>query len=139
VNDDTTNTVDDRAGAILAPDTLLPTQYFDQVRRAAGRAGERRLMVAVLEDAVRQYLTHAGADDPHHRALFEDAEAWVEERDASWFYSFENVCTVLDLDPEYLRRGLRAHRSGAVGRVPTTVADDPDTVDETPPLRRASA
>jgi hypothetical protein len=135
---DTTNTFDDRVGAIIEPDTLLPTQYFDRVRRRAGGAGERRLMIAVLEDAVHQYLTHAGADDPH-RALFEDAEAWVEDRDASWFYSFENVCAVLDLDPEYLRRGLRAHRAHAVGRLPTAAADDSDIVDETPPLRRASA
>lgn len=72
-------------------------------------------MVAVLEDAVTTYMKHAGATDPQRAELFADAEAWIESDDAVSFYSFENVCTVLDLAPEYLRRGLRAWKRRATG------------------------
>jgi len=95
------------------PDTLLGSQYFDRVRQRAAHEGERQLMVAVLEDAVHTYLRYARATDPAQQALFRDAEAWIEDRDQSAFYSFENVCAVLDLDAAYIRRGLHAHKADA--------------------------
>jgi hypothetical protein len=103
----------ERAPGVLEPDTLLASQYFDRVRRRAALAGERRLMVAVLEDAVATYLKHAGAEEPPARELFAEVEAWVESDEAIWLYSFVNVCAVLDLDADYLRRGLRARKARA--------------------------
>jgi hypothetical protein len=105
---------DERAGSqLLEPDVLLGCQYFDRVRRRAGHGGERQLMIAILEDAVHMYLRHAGASDPERRELFRDAEAWIESRDESGFFSFENVCAVLDLDAAYIRRGLHARKNRA--------------------------
>src|SRR6266481_6176075 len=46
---------DDRLAAVFEPDTMLATQYFDRLRRRVND-GSRRLMVAVLEDAVNVYL-----------------------------------------------------------------------------------
>ena len=100
-------------GSVFEPDTLLGSQYFDRVRRRAGHDGERHLMVAILEDAVHTYIKHAATDDPVRGELFRDAEEWIESRDASWFYSFENVCAVLDLDADYIRRGLHAWKERA--------------------------
>jgi hypothetical protein len=110
---DRDNLADERAPGLLEPDTLLASQYFDRVRRRAVFDGERRLMVAVLEDGVATYLKHAGAEEPQARELFQDAEAWVESDDAGWLYSFANVCAMLDLDAGYLRRGLRARKARA--------------------------
>jgi hypothetical protein len=130
--------LEERGGSILEPDTLLPSQYFDRVRhRAAAGGGERRLMAAVLEDAVRIYLKHAGGPGERGEA-FRETEAWIDERGADRLYAFENVCAVLDLDAEYLRRGLRARkqqapRSSAV-REDAAVGD----VDEAVPFRAAS-
>jgi hypothetical protein len=126
--------LDERAGSVFQPDTLLASQYFDRVRRRAGVAGERRLMVAVLEDAVTTYMKHAGATDPQRAELFTEAEAWIESDDAVSFYSFENVCAVLDLDPEYLRRGLRASKRRARDAESAERAPDPVDVER----RRAS-
>jgi len=39
--------------------------------------------------------------------LFRDAEKWITLEDKKWGFSFENICEMLDVDPEYLRRGLR--------------------------------
>ena len=102
--------MDERMEGIFEPDTLLASQYFDRVRGRTATDPERRLMVAVLEDAVHVYLKHVGATSEPARELFEEAAEWIEDRDATWFYSFENVCAVLDIDADYIRRGLRGHR-----------------------------
>src|SRR5690242_18905359 len=121
---------EERTG-VFEPDTLLASQYFDRVRRRFGRDGEHRLMVAVLEDAVNSYLKHAGARPGVDAETFAEAEAWVESRESDWFFSFENVCAVLDLDADYIRRGLRAVKSRA-----RAGAASPPPVDDR--LRRVS-
>lgn len=90
----------------FAPDTLLPEQFFGQLRHRAQMDGERRLMLAVLEDGIHCFRKYAGIDDPRARELFREAESWILEEDRTWFFSFENVCDTLELDPEYVRAGL---------------------------------
>src|SRR5438067_430333 len=51
---------DDRLAGLFQPDTLLPSQFFDRVRRRSEHDGERRLMIAVLEDAIDVYRKQAG-------------------------------------------------------------------------------
>jgi hypothetical protein len=70
-------------------------------------------MVAVLEMGVNDYVKHVRVRDPKELELWNEVEAWIEDRDASWLYSFENICHVLDLEPEYLRRGLHAWKERA--------------------------
>jgi hypothetical protein len=105
---DREHAVDERFGGLFQPDTLLPSQFFDRVRRRSEHDGERRLMIAVLEDAVDVYRKQAGARDPRGEQLFDEAEAWIEDRDRTWLFSFQNICDVLDIDADYLRRGLHA-------------------------------
>lgn len=100
-----TNT-EDRYGGFLQPDVILPTQFFQSLRSKGHSDGERRLMIAVLEDAVHCFMKQVHATDPKGRRLFEDAEAWIAAEDRTWFFSFDNVCEMLDLNPEYLREGL---------------------------------
>jgi hypothetical protein len=101
------------SGGIFQPDTLLPSQYFDRIRGRKQLDGERRLMIAVLEDAVDVYRKQVGAHDPRGQSLFRDAEDWIEDRDKSWLFSFENICDVLDLEADYVRRGLHAWKTRA--------------------------
>jgi hypothetical protein len=109
-----TGTDDDKMSPVV-PD-LLPSQYFDRTSPRLDLNGARRLTLAVLEDAIHLFITRAGARDPCGRALFGKTEAWFEDTDSRWLFSFERICAVLDLDPDYLRRGLRARRprAGAV-------------------------
>jgi|SRR5437588_4347246 len=127
--------VDERFGVIFQPDTLLPSQFFDRMRRRTEHDGERRLMIAVLEDAVDVYRKQAEARDPRGEQLFQEAEAWIEDADRTWLFSFQNICDVLDIDADYLRRGLRAWkqrgRSGQRGQVMSLRTDGDD-------LRKAS-
>src|SRR6185503_16773604 len=110
---DREHAVDERFGGLFQPDTLLPSQFFDRVRRRTEHDGERRLMIAVLEDAVDVYRKQAGARDPRGEQLFHEAEEWIEDQDRSWLYSFGNICDVLDIDADYLRRGLHRWKARA--------------------------
>lgn len=100
--------LEDRLADLFQPDTLLPSQYFGRMRRRTEFDGERRLMIAVLEDAVDVYRKQVGAKDARNQALFRDAEEWIEDPDRTWLFSFQNICDVLDIDAEYVRRGLHA-------------------------------
>src|SRR5437879_13864100 len=99
---------DDRLAGLFQPDTLLPSQFFDRVRRRSEHDGERRLMIAVLEDAVDVYRKQAGAQDARAQQLFREAAGGIEDADRTWLVSFRSICDVLVLDPHYLRRRLRA-------------------------------
>src|SRR5713226_2621962 len=103
--------VDERLGGLFTPDTLLPSQFFDRVRRRVEHDGERRLMIAVLEDAVDVYRKQAAAQEARNQQLFREAEEWIEDRDRTWLFSFENICDVLGLDADYLPSGLHAAKA----------------------------
>ncbi len=121
---------DDRLAGLFQPDTLLPSQFFDRVRRRSEHDGERRLMIAVLEDAVDVYRKQVGAQDARGQQLFREAEEWIEDADQSWLFSFQSICDVLGLDADYLRRGLRVWKERALegrrGKVVSLRADERD-------------
>lgn len=79
---------------------------------------ERRLMAAVLTDAIECYQKYALANDPRGRCLFEEAEVWITSEDRSWLFSFENICETLVFDPGLVRRqlGQWKERRAAEGR-----------------------
>ena len=75
---------------------------------AGPAAGERALMRAVLEDAIRCLAGEIGpARERPQLAL--DARAWIEAADLRWPYSFANICDHLGFEPEQLRTRLLEH------------------------------
>ncbi len=113
-----TVTFEDRFLGPLEPDTILPAQFFGALRQKAQPDGERRLMVAVLEDGVNCFRKNLFARDQKARQLYLDAEAWITESNRSWFFSFENVCDTLDLDADYIRQGLLKWRDEQLRKGP---------------------
>lgn len=93
---------------LLQPNALLPPQYFAALRRRLEQEPERRLIAAMLQDAVECFQKHLFAADRKKRQLFRDAEQWICSTDRQWPFSFENVCEMLQLDPGYIRQGLLA-------------------------------
>jgi hypothetical protein len=119
--------LEERLAGLFTPDTLLPSQYFDRMRRRSEFDGERRLMIAVLEDAVDVYRKQVGAQDARGKQLFREAEEWIEDTDRTWLFSFENICDVLDIDATYVRRGLHALKRRGPGALrPKVVTLHPD-------------
>ncbi len=90
----------------FAPDFLVPSQFYDLTRRRSGLDGETRLVYAVLEDAVRCYVKHAGATHGMRRALFDEVEGWFHAHTMAGPFSFAYVCDVLGVDPDFLRSQL---------------------------------
>ena len=101
-------TMEERVTSLFQPDTLLPDQYFDTFRRKLHLEPEKKLMLAILEDAVACYQKYAIVRDSKGKALFQEAEAWVQEKNANEIFSFDSVCEMLGFDPDYLRQGLSA-------------------------------
>lgn len=99
-----------RANLKLAPAAVLPAQLEGSFGLGAHLQPEKRLMLAVLEDAVAVYLREA-----HHpgtgSADFVAACAWLQSRDGTWPFSFVAICRALELEPSAIRRGLRAWRA----------------------------
>ena len=98
----------------LAPEILLPVQFVDHHTKQ----GEKRLMLAVLEEAVATFQRNLHAKTARGQRLFREAEEWIASPDTSWMFAFESICHTLGLDPQYLRDGLerlkeRAPTSGA--------------------------
>jgi hypothetical protein len=65
---------------------------------------ERRLMLAVLQDAIRTLLLARRTAVPRKRLLRE--LAWVESTSQAEPFAFESICDALGLDPGYLRQRL---------------------------------
>jgi hypothetical protein len=99
-------TADERVSSLFQPDTLLSTQYFENLRRKTLLEPEKRLMLAILEDGIQCYFDNVHAGGGKKQRLFEDAEAWIVASDDDWVFSFESVCDALGLNPEYVRQGL---------------------------------
>ena len=127
----------DRLAGLFEPDVLLPAQYFAAFRRSGGLERERLLMLAVLEDAIDCYQKYAHARDPRGRQMFEESREWVLSMDRAWLFSFENICETLEINADYVRRGLREWRERGLGVHRAKVVDLPaDVVDA---LRKATA
>jgi hypothetical protein len=102
---------DDSRG--LAPTTVLPSQFFGP--RDAVLQPEKRLMLAVLENAVWLLLHDPPGHDGKDRRSVAEAAEWVAADATDWPFTFVNVCDALGLAPEWIRAGLRRR----VGRAAT--------------------
>ena len=98
--------VEDPSPTLFGPDTLLPAQYFDRFATEAAFQPEKRLMLAVLEEAIATFQRHVSSDTRRSKRLIEDVEEWVSGALGEWPFSFENICAALDLDSDYLRTGM---------------------------------
>jgi hypothetical protein len=99
--------LDERIGSLFQPDTLLGEDYAANFRRKLPLEAERTLLLAVLEDGIRCYQENIYVAGGKRRTLFEEARDWLFSDDADWFCSFISICTLLNLEPNYIRRGLR--------------------------------
>jgi hypothetical protein len=93
-------------GSLFQPDTLVPTQYFETVRRKAHLEPEKKFMFAILEDAVACFQKYIFVHDGKRIVIFHKTEDWILEKNSDWIFSFENICEVLGFNPSYVRQGL---------------------------------
>lgn len=118
MNYETGLSVEERIASLFQPDTLLPAQYFETFRRKTHLEPEKKLMLAVLEDAIACFQKYLFARDTRGKTLFRDAEEWILEKGSDWLFSFENVCDVLGFDADFVRRGLMSWKEKQIAERP---------------------
>lgn len=69
--------------------------------------GSRRLLLGVLQDALRSFFQYRSDHTRQGRLRFTETQAWIWSSEQDWLYSFENICAHLHLDPGYIREGLQ--------------------------------
>jgi len=99
-----------RAGVYFEPDILASNQYFKVFRQKSQFVPEEKLMFAVLTDAIECFQKYLGATSRRNRNLFAEADAWINNREASGPFCFEHICEALNINPNYLRLGLMQWR-----------------------------
>jgi hypothetical protein len=90
---------------------ILPMQLLRDAKAGLARP-QKRLMLAVLQAVLDDFEWTRPGDrpaTPRDRRTRLQAAAYVESRDRSWPYSFENICEATGLDVDGIRRALRPH------------------------------
>jgi len=91
----------------LSPLSCLPEQFFtDATQSQAHWSGTRRLLFAVLQDAVACWFRYRKARNVQGQQLFREIHNWFLEKNRNSLCAFENICIHLNLDADYFRRGL---------------------------------
>ncbi len=96
---------------VSVPDVVLPEQYFAGAGLGLPDSPEKRLMFAVLLDAIGHLRRREST-----RAV--EAEFWIRDEEDEGVFSFANVCGVLGFEPHSLAAGLLAKDSLIAGRAP---------------------
>src|SRR5262245_20841348 len=94
-----------RLVAVGAPrdDAELAVSFEAVYGRTEPAGGERRLLLAVLEDGIRTLLKYAGARRGRARTLEREALAWMLSDAHSDVFAFASICETLEIDPSRLR------------------------------------
>ena len=98
--------VEEKVRSLFQADSLAAHQYFNTFHRKDGLGPEEKLVLAVLEDGISCFQKYLFAQDKGERRLFREAQDWILEEGQEEPFSFENICEVLGIAPNYLRLGL---------------------------------
>ena len=111
---DTGLSMEERVSSLFQPDTLLPDQYLETFRRKLHLEPEKKLMLAILEDAIACFQKYVFARDSKGEILFNEAEEWILQPAGGGIFAFDAVAEALGLNPDYLRQGLAAWKKNAL-------------------------
>jgi hypothetical protein len=97
----------DPKGKLWIAASVLPEQFYRVNSTIYVGQPEVALMHAVLEDALNCFWHGLQASRYRKRRLGQEAEEWFFSDEMDWPFSFLNICAVLNLEPQYIRKGLR--------------------------------
>lgn len=101
--------MENKISYLFEPDVLVA----HRMRSKAPLEPEKRLMLAILKDAVDCFQKYVFFQDGKEEDLFRDAAEWILIENSNWHCSFENICDALELNPQYVRKGLLLWRERA--------------------------
>lgn len=118
--------------AKIHSDPLDSLEFYDTMKRSVHLEPEKRLMLALLDDAIKCFQKHFGAKKGRGKRRFHEVEQWFWDDKREDTFSFEHVCAVLNLSPGYLRRMLIQWKENTC----TKIAQGHDTPPEKRTRRR---
>ena len=107
---------DEKVISLFQPDVLVADQFAATFRARDSLGPEKRLILAVLEEAIHCFQKCMFAAGRKSGRLYRDAEEWIMDQNSDWPFSFENSCLALGLNPSYVRRGLLCWRNEKFAR-----------------------
>ena len=102
----------------LQPESSHPVQYnppiqYDAVVPERGpEGGERRLLLAVLKDALKTYIKNIHGRTARARREFDETRRWFCAENQEGIFAFEHLCEALNIDPDPLRRWFLSLHTG---------------------------
>ena len=114
----------------LRPQLIRSGQFRGKRRREIKTEPLRRLMAAVLCEAVIRFQRNLFHTSLYSRCEFVEAEFWLFKDQSKALFSFNNVCDFLSLDPQHIRRQLCDWRRSHVRAASSTETTMKDPVDK---------
>ena len=102
----------------IIPAAVFPEQFYGSPHQPSQVRGEVALMQTVLKDALECFQKQFGAPRFRDYRIAREAEQWFFTDDYQWPFSFVNICSVLGIDPEYIRRGLNRQKAERPVEIP---------------------
>jgi hypothetical protein len=93
---------------IVARNVVLPIQHYGLLKRNDVSQPIRRLMLAILTDALD--CLNGRAIDARGGARLQEARRaaeWVQQEADTYLFSFNSVCETLGIDPDALRQAIK--------------------------------
>ncbi len=95
-------------------DAIHPTQYYLANRSMRLASGEKKLMLAILKDAIKCYRRNVTTKSIHSQKIFAETEEWFYDEDTNYLYSFLNICAWLGVDFKLIREKLSEMKQESV-------------------------
>ena len=92
------------------PDALLVNEFLHVYQSNFAQTPEMKLVAAILKDGIDSYVKHLFVKPRSGKNSSSEAEEWFFCRDENWPFSFENVCAILEIEPNYIRRCLLRYK-----------------------------
>jgi hypothetical protein len=118
----------------LHPEALMPVQFYGARRGGDGMEAVKRLMCAILEDALRCFERNLNASTVVRRREFREAKNWLFSKNkGEGLFAFESVCDTLGVDPNRLRCAISQRRENVL------TGATPNPLRRRSPVMRASS
>ena len=106
MNDHKIGNYDGYLTMLFQPDELAVHDYRKTGKRKTLLEPEKRLIFAVLADAVVCFQRFVNATSRKQKRLHQEAANWIFKPGDHGIFSFESVCEICGFDPKFLRTGL---------------------------------
>ena len=120
----------------VVPAAVLPEQFYGSPRQHSQVRGEVALIQSVLKDAIECFQKQFGTPRFRDYRIAQETEQWFFRDDYQWPFSFVNICSVLGIDPGYIRRGLNKQKAERPVKIPQRALRQPVIV--RPQLKEAA-